>query len=351
MKCLLAILMLVQPPSEVDLAAARIRAKQAMVALQQQSQLDAEIVEAFEEVKPVEPPVVDPPVKSVQVEWSAPAKGDVYEEQDVLYLVTQDGCPPCITMKRDLQRRGIPFEEIHYTTARAMGYTVKGTPMQINAKKRVKVSSGPAAVTATVDSDTVPLVLPLLAEHLASQSNEAPPVKGLLDIDVDTPAYLPGLINDLLIGQRYENESLGLTAEWSGSRTIKVDAGRLTISPPVKITKKVAIVSVRCTLEAVVVSQGGQRIDLELGGSPDLTIMLKGYQATAEQPQTFFYREASYSRWKGDGGATEWTHESLLSHLRNGSHHKGKSWQSWPLEMLTFGQLRAIHDDDHEGKI
>lgn len=346
---ILWMLLVIQPPTEIDLATARARAAQALEASRQNN----EIAEAFEEVTPPaeEPIEVAPPVRQVAVDWQSGSAEDVFENREVLYLVTQENCPPCKTMKADLTQRGIPFTEIHYTQARAMGFEVRSTPKQIRATERVKVSSKATSAVATVESDTIPLVLPLLADHLAAQSNEPPPMKGLLDVDVDAPPYLPELINGLLVDQRWESSNLGLKAEWSGKRSITIESGRLVVSPPIKLTKTVGIIAVRCTLDAVRVSEAGQKIDLELGGSPDLTIMLRGYKAPATASTEFFYRELSSSYWKADGGRTDWTRESLLSHLRNGEQHRGKKWQEWPLEMLTFGQLRAIHDDDHEGKI
>jgi len=41
----------------------------------------------------------------------------------------------------------------------------------------------------------------------------------------------------------------------------------------------------------------------------------------------------------------------LLSHLRSNANHRGKFWQSWPLESWTREQLAALHDDDHVGRV
>lgn len=343
--CLVALLF--APPTEVDLAAARARAAQALTLMQQEEE-----IEFATEV--IQPEVVDPPeepaVRSVSIEWEAPMKAEEVVE-DTLYLVSENYCGACKTKARQWRQQGIKFTTIDVATARAMGQRFSTIPHDFTVRTKKIVGEGRPA-TAVVDSDTIPLALHLLADHLESQV-ESPDkaMKGLLDVDVDAPSYLPGLLNDLLIGQRYSNPDLGLTAEWSGKRSMTVEKGRLTLSPPVNITKTVGIITVKCTLDAVRIAEQGQEIALELGGSPDLTIRLRGYQAAAPPSSEFFYREKSTASWRPDGGRDNWTHETLLSHLRNGSQHKGKAWQSWPLELLTFGQLIAIHDDDHEGKI
>ncbi len=345
----LLIALLFAPPTEVDLAAARARASQALILMQQEKEIEF----ATEVVEP-EPEVIDPPeepaVRSVNIEWEAPVKAEEVVEE-TLYLVSENYCGACQVKAREWARQGIKFTKIDVATARAMGQRFSRIPHDFTVRTRKTIGEERPA-TAVVDSDTIPLALSLLADHLESQV-ESPDkaMKGLLDVDVDAPSYLPGLINDLLIGQRYSNPDLGLTAEWNGKRSMTVEKGRLALSPPVNITKTVGIITVKCTLDAVRISEQGQQIDLELGGSPDLTIRLRGYQATAPPSQEFFYREKAYAEWRPDDGKGAWTHESLLSHLRNGSQHKDKAWQSWPLELLTFGQLIAIHDDDHEGKI
>lgn len=42
---------------------------------------------------------------------------------------------------------------------------------------------------------------------------------------------------------------------------------------------------------------------------------------------------------------------AILGHLRTGGPHQGKHWQQWNLESWAVGQLYALHDDDHAGKV
>jgi len=62
------------------------------------------------------------------------------------------------------------------------------------------------------------------------------------------------------------------------------------------------------------------------------------------------YRSQWPPTWNVNG---DWnaSREKYLNHLRNNANHKGKFWQSYPLETWTRGQLAALHDDDHVHRV
>lgn len=69
-----------------------------------------------------------------------------------------------------------------------------------------------------------------------------------------------------------------------------------------------------------------------------------------QQSGSISYRSVSRPRWNVEGNWNP-SREYVLQHLRNNSNHRGKFWQSWPLESWTRGQLLALHDDDHVGRV
>jgi len=62
------------------------------------------------------------------------------------------------------------------------------------------------------------------------------------------------------------------------------------------------------------------------------------------------YRSQWPPRWTIDGNRQP-SRQQYLSHLRNNSNHRGKAWQSYPLESWSREQLAALHDDDHVGRV
>lgn len=62
------------------------------------------------------------------------------------------------------------------------------------------------------------------------------------------------------------------------------------------------------------------------------------------------YRSQWPPTWNVNG---DWnaSREKYLNHLRSNPNHKGKFWQSYPLETWTRGQLAALHDDDHVHRV
>ena len=41
----------------------------------------------------------------------------------------------------------------------------------------------------------------------------------------------------------------------------------------------------------------------------------------------------------------------LIRHLRKGGEHRGKVFQGWSLEQLSYEELQSIHSDDHENRM
>lgn len=348
MSLIYLLLLFVQPPTDDDLAAARARAAAAYEASQQEKELDSLFTDEDKVV-----PEVKPPVESVSVEWqSVPvsAPQQVTTTQQVNYIVTQDNCPPCDTMKADYTRRGIPFTEISVETARAMGYRITGTPTPITRQEQVvtSVQSSEQVAVAVVDGHLDRMVLQVLSDHLTRQAPEPPPVKGLFDVDLDAPPFLPGLLNDLLIKQKYTNTEQGITAEWPGKTSISVSAGTFSISPPIKVTKLVGIFSVKCSLDSVRVSEGGHRVDLSLSGSPDVTILLKGtpYKLVSDQPQASVVVKKVRSVSDQPQNYTEQERQKDINHLLTAPAHKGKFTRDY-LETLSGYELIDLHNTDH----
>lgn len=283
------------------------------------------------------------------------------------YLVSEPWCKYCPAKERELKRNGISFTKINTAKAREMGEDLsRGIPHVFT--REVQQSAPEAPVTAELDTDSTAdlaaAAIPILIQHLEHQSQVDPNANltgGMFDIDVDLPELYPDILSSLFIKQEWSSEKLNLSLQWQGKQQITSSSGVLTFSPPVKIQKAVGIFSVKVTLETITIQDNGRRLLLGLGGSPDLTITIKPTPATSavkirDHPadhQSLFYRESYPPRWKPLDGSwgTHPTKEQILSHLRNGREHTAKAWQGWPLDSLTVGQLSALHDDDHEGKV
>ena len=65
---------------------------------------------------------------------------------------------------------------------------------------------------------------------------------------------------------------------------------------------------------------------------------------------TAAYRSQWPPQWTIDGDRQP-SRQKYLTHLRGNSNHRGKFWQSYPLESWTREQLAALHDDDHVNRV
>lgn len=303
--------------------------------------------------------------RRVAVSWTAD-KVQAPPPVTVTYLVSETWCQYCPAKERELKRKGIAFTKITIAEAKNLGVNVSSIPHVFTREVQQPVPESP--VTAELDTDSTAdlatAAIPILIQHLEHQSQVDPNanlVGGMFDLDVNLPSLYPDILSSLFIKQEWSSEKLNLSLQWQGKQQITSSSGVLTFSPPVKIQKAVGIFSVKVTLETITIQDNGRKLLLGLGGSPDLTITIKPTPATSavkirDHPadhQSLFYRESYPPRWKPLDGSwgTHPTKEQILSHLRNGPAHTAKVWQEWPLDLLTVGQLSALHDDDHEGKV
>jgi hypothetical protein len=147
---------------------------------------------------------------------------------------------------------------------------------------RVPVFDPPDAVSESVEAvlSDAPLSVGTLAAVLAmhmAPDDEPPAMFGALwNVDAEISEPLRATLRRLLVDQRLEFESAGISADWSGSdRSVKVGAGRLTLTPGVKVSATKWRVRVRATLNAVSYPQDLSSVTLELSGAPDLTVRLE----------------------------------------------------------------------------
>lgn len=91
-------------------------------------------------------------------------------------------------------------------------------------------------------------------------------------------------------------------------------------------------------------------LDKQKAVSPPPVVVKPAQKAAAVSQMTAQYRSQWPPTWNVNG---DWnaSREKYLDHLRNSSTHKGKFWQSYPLETWTRGQLAALHDDDHTHRV
>lgn len=313
-------------------------------------------------VQPESPPevVIDPPEETrgrVEVSWTTSQSEKSSAASVSMILVGESYCKPCHQKEQEFQRQGISYQKMTVNEA-----VLAGLPLKRNANNNVPIpqwfptsapaqsSSPPDRVIAEVTDSLESSIIPLLSQHLDSQSGGERPVSGILDIDVEAPAYLPDLLNGILINQTWEHREQRLTLDWSGSRAIKVDSGRVTFSPPIKITKLVGPLSVRATLDSLTVSQSGRQIDLSLGGAPDMTILLKGMQyqsaVTTSAPAPVLSTRASPNLSDKPQNYTDQDRQNDINHLLTGPTHAGKFTREY-LETMSGYELIDLHNADH----
>lgn len=339
-----------------DLTDARRRYEDALARQASERAIEEQIEQPVPviEINTPKPEPVQPDPKETQsrvdARWVFSQPTESYSAS--VLLVGESWCVPCNNREKELIRQGISYKKLTVNEAAAAGL-----PLRRNADNKVpipqefpgtsmKSTQAPAATIVEV-SDSIDLsIVNLLSQHLDAQHTGERPVSGILDIDVDAPAYIPDLLNGLLIGQQWESPANGLTLNWEGSRTIRVDSGKLAFTPAVKVTKKVGPLSVKATLDAVTISQNGRQIDLSLGGAPDLTIVLKGVQYQHVQSVASAMPAVVRNVSDQPQNYTESQRQSDIDHLLTGPAHAGKFTRAY-LETLSGYQLIDLHNSEH----
>ncbi len=191
------------------------------------------------------------------------------------------------------------------------------------------------------------MIVPLLSEHLAAQSpNSSEAMKGMFDIDVTVPDYIPEMIQGLVLNQRWESSEHNLTLDWSGKRTVQVNAGQIVFNPPVRVRKAVSIINVQATLDSMTFSQDGRQITLGLSGAPDLTIILKGAQYSAVPVSAPITAVKVRNVSDQPRNYTESDRQNDINHLLTGPTHAGKFSREY-LETLSGYELIDLHNSEH----
>lgn len=70
----------------------------------------------------------------------------------------------------------------------------------------------------------------------ASEGLSEPSYGGWFDVNVKTPDFLPGLLEQLFTSQKYTNDSMGLYLDWSGDRLFTLTSTGVQLKPAVKVT-------------------------------------------------------------------------------------------------------------------
>ncbi len=333
---------------EVDpgaLAAARAAAK---AALAESRQAADEIDDGFTPVDPQD--VSGPPPgteqRRVSAEWVSQSQPQSADAAAVLYLVSERWCAPCQVRKRELEAAGIKFLSVTVSEAQALGLPLKTTngriliPQEFPRPENLRPPAAAAPAMAIVDGDIVAAVPRLLAEHLAAQMPDKPPVGGLFDFEVTTPDIVPQLLNGLIVAGRWESSARGLSASWAGPTTLSRNGGTITLTPPVSVTASKYGLTFKATLERVVVSDSGRRIDLTLGGAPDLTVKLKG--STAGTPAA-----APAAPAAATVTVIGFQRQKEINHLLDPSTIHAGRFTRRQLNAMTDWQLIQTHNREH----
>ena len=96
------------------------------------------------------------------------------------------------------------------------------------------------------------------------------PVGGLFEFTVDVPDSLPGILNKLLMDQKWSNGVISVS--WAGDRTISVSQGRMAFSPAPTVAVSKFGINITVKWTAVIIAEGGKLLTLELQGVPDLKV-------------------------------------------------------------------------------
>lgn len=118
-----------------------------------------------------------------------------------------------------------------------------------------------------------------LIEQAAAETDEDPDralYGGLFSFDVDVPDRVKSLAAKVLAQQTIEFPAAGCTLDWSGpKRSVSFSAGRIEISPAVKVKVKKWMLTYSAGLSAVSYEEDLSSVVIELQGAPDLEVRLK----------------------------------------------------------------------------